>query len=134
MQAVDQPVLEFLRQHDLALRQVAHLPPQCRFARESGLQFSHRYAQFFFEWRLAEQRQCVGGERALQQMLYFHSPISRARPTSFGAEAGAYQRLPQLPRHPPPPRTSLMTNSRTSAPMVALTIAATMPVPRWMPS
>src|SRR5271168_2478670 len=44
----------------------------------------------------------------------------------FGSEVD-YQRLPQLPphpcRHPPPPRTSLMTNNSNSAPMVALIIA-----------
>ncbi len=47
-----------------------------------------------------------------------------------------YQRLPQfLPhRDPPPPRTSLMVNSSKSAPMVAFTIAATKPTPRWIPS
>ena len=45
-----------------------------------------------------------------------------------------YQRLLQLPRHPAPPRTSLMISNSISAPMVALMIAAIMPEPRWMPS
>ena len=42
MQAVDEPVLEFLRQHDLALRQVMLLPQQHLFARERGLQFGRQ--------------------------------------------------------------------------------------------
>ena len=46
----------------------------------------------------------------------------------------AYQRLPQLLRHPPPPRTSWMISNNISAPMVALIIAATIPKPRWIPS
>ena len=49
-------------------------------------------------------------------------------------QAAGYQRLPHLPRHPPPPRTSLMISNSISAPMVALMIAAIMPEPRWMPS
>jgi hypothetical protein len=48
--------------------------------------------------------------------------------------ASGYQRLLQLPRHPPPPRTSLMISNSISAPTVALMIAAIMPEPRWMPS
>ena len=38
------------------------------------------------------------------------------------------QRLPQ----PPPPRTSRRTMSSNTAPIVALTMAAIMPAPRWM--
>ena len=43
-----------------------------------------------------------------------------------------YQRLPQLqpPPQRPPPRTSLRIKRSNSAPMVALTIAATIPTPR----
>jgi hypothetical protein len=44
----------------------------------------------------------------------------------------SYQRLPQ-PRPPPkrpPPRTSVTMNKRTTAPIVALMIAATIPTPR----
>ena len=37
---------------------------------------------------------------------------------------------PQLVRHPPPPRTRLMTSNSNSAPMVALMIAEIMPEPR----
>jgi hypothetical protein len=49
LQAVDEPVLELVHQPGLALRQVGHLPWQCRFTPESGLQFGHRYARFLFE-------------------------------------------------------------------------------------
>src|SRR6185295_18061471 len=38
-QAVDEPVLEFLRQHDLALRQIARFASQRLFARQRRLQF-----------------------------------------------------------------------------------------------
>jgi hypothetical protein len=58
------------------------------------------------------------------------SPIS----PSMRSQAVGYQRLLQPPRHPPPPRTSLMISNIISAPMVALMIAAIMPEPRWMPS
>jgi len=37
-------------------------------------------------------------------------------------------------RHPVPPRTSLTMNNKITAPIVALTIALTMPTPRWMPN
>src|ERR1700730_18446866 len=58
------------------------------------------------------------------------SPIS----PSMSSQAVGYQRLLHPPRHPPPPRTSLMISNNISAPMVALIIAAIMPEPRWMPS
>lgn len=68
MQTVDEPVLEFLRQHDLALRQLTHLAPQRSFTPESGLQFSDRGVRFLVQRRTAEQRQSVCGERALQPL------------------------------------------------------------------
>jgi len=48
--------------------------------------------------------------------------------------AAGYQRHDHRPRHPLLPRTSLMTSNRTTAPMVALMIAETMPDPSWMPN
>jgi CheY-like chemotaxis protein len=49
-----------------------------------------------------------------------------------------YHRRPQLPPHRPPhplpPRSSRTMSSSNIAPMVALTIALIIPVPRWMPS
>jgi len=43
-----------------------------------------------------------------------------------------HRRLPQPPKRPPPSRSRTTTRSKT-APMVALTIAETIPVPRWIP-
>ena len=78
--------------------------------------------------------------RAHEADVWIHQdpPHEHQAPKGPGAQAVPYQRLPQLlpqpPRHPPPPRTSLMMSNSISAPMVALMIAAIMPEPRWMPS
>ena len=70
-----------------------------------------------------------------QRLSYFKPlPVSKTLTTDTALQAAGYQRLPHLPRHPPPPRTSLMISNSISAPMVALMIAAIMPEPRWMPS
>jgi hypothetical protein len=75
---------------------------------------------------------------ALSPVGAFHVYFSKNRRARAMLDAIVYQRLPQfppqLPRHPPPPRTSLMISSSISAPMVALMIAATMPEPTWIPS
>jgi hypothetical protein len=60
------------------------------------------------------------------------SPPKSLRHLAFARRG--YQRLPQFPpqllRHPPRPRTSLMTSNSSNAPMVALMTAETMPEPR----
>ena len=43
------------------------------------------------------------------------------------------RRLPQPPPKRPPPRRSRTTSKSMTAPMVALMIAETIPVPRWIP-
>ena len=78
--------------------------------------------------RLAPPRSYLTARRLSRRSS--SSPIS----PSMRSQADGYQRLLQLPRHPPPPRTSLMISNNISAPMVALIIAAIMPEPRWMPS
>jgi hypothetical protein len=48
------------------------------------------------------------------------SLLQRAAKIVSALRAIGYQRLPEprLPRHPPPPRTTLMINNRISAPMM----------------
>jgi hypothetical protein len=48
------------------------------------------------------------------------SLLQRAAKIVSALRAIGYQRLaqPQLPRHPPPPRTTLMINNTISAPVV----------------
>ena len=54
---------------------------------------------------------------------------------SFLPDRYHHRRLPQPPPQPPPrrPRRSPTTSRSKTAPMAALMIAETMPVPRWMP-
>src|SRR6266540_2821257 len=80
---------------------------------------------------------CLPQVGALAGSAFARGPQRRS--TRLTLHAVGYHRLPQappqFPRHPPPPpRMSLMISNRIRAPMVALTIAATRPVPRWMPS
>src|ERR1700726_3572209 len=64
------------------------------------------------------------------------SALQKAR-ESCPLPAVGYQRLPQFPpqflRHPPPPRTNLVTSDSNNAPMVGLMIAEMTPEPRRTP-
>jgi Cyclic nucleotide-binding domain len=101
--------------------------------------------EFFGEGCLAAQVQRIATVRTMG-----NANISAAKgcPNQFGASISTLRKAPYArdapsgrlpmssptPRHPPPPRMSRIMSKSTSAPMVALVMAAIMPKPRWMPS